>query len=152
MIRFLLSRRGAFRLLWLLLGGFIAFCSFDAFSSRLLPLLMKWRTDREKEKAIDDIAFRRREREREREREKSSVNVVVSSDARRCVDFDVRETYTKKHFDRFANTLQAWKWADLGDDEKNTIKSDERSRRMKFCVIRTRRRHVVFTFIACVCA
>ena len=59
---------------------------------------------------------------------------------------------TKKHFDRFANTLQAWKWADLGDDEKNTIKSDERSRRMKFCVIRTRRRHVVFTFIACVCA
>lgn len=60
---------------------------------------MKWRTDREKEKAIDDIAFRRRERERE----KSIVNVVVSSDARRCVDFDVRETYTKTSID--ANTF-----------------------------------------------
>ena len=77
MIRFLLSRRGAFRLLWLLLGGFIAFCSFDAFSSRLLPLLMKWRTDREKEKAIDDIAFRRRERERERERERRVVLMLL---------------------------------------------------------------------------
>ena len=46
--------------------------------------------------------------------------------------------------------MQAWKWADL-EDEKNTIKYDKRSRPMKFCVIRTRRRHVVFTFIACVC-
>ena len=38
--------------------------------------------------------------------------------------------------------MQAWKWADL-EDEKNTIKYDKRSRPMKFCVIRTRRRHVV---------
>ena len=38
------------------------------------------------------------------------------------------------------------------EDEKNTIKYDKRSRPMKFCVIRTRRRHVVFTFIAFLCA
>ena len=47
--------------------------------------------------------------------------------------------------------MQAWKWADL-EDEKNTIKYDKRSRPMKFCVIRTRRRHVVFTFNAFLCA